>query len=284
MNILTSQILKSISKFYNQNKTTFQRHLLESKKRYKPSNYELCTIATILIAYQFSGYKTFKTFYFKENAKLKRALKTIPSYSWFLRLQKSCLFLMLAYLQSQKGQKTGVYFIDSTPIKVCNNRRIHNHKVLNGIASRGHHSMGWFYGFKLHLIINHQGEIMDVYFSKANKDDRIGLEKMTKDLTGKLFGDKGYISEKHKVELKKQGLRLITKVRKNMKKQPMTRLDKALLYKRGIVETVIEQIKRTFSIENQRIRSFYGLCCLIASAIIAYNLKSSKPKVTLCLR
>jgi hypothetical protein len=278
MNISTSKILKSISKFYNQNKSHFQNHFISGKKRCKTSNYNLCVIVSILIAYQFSGYKTFKNFYFSEQTKLKRSLKQIPSYSWFLRLQKSCLFLMRAYLQSQKGQKTGVYFIDSTPIKVCNNRRTHNHKVLNGIASRGHHSMGWFYGFKLHLVINHQGEIMDVYFSKANKDDRVGLEKMTKDLSGKIFGDKGYISEKHKTELKKQGLRLITKVRKNMKKQVLTKLDKAFLKKRGIVETVIEQLKRTFTIENQRIRRFYGLCVLIASAIIAYGFKVMKPK------
>ena len=284
MNILTSQILKSISKFYNQNKSELQKHLLSSQKPCKQSKYDICVIATILVAYQFSGYKNFKLFYVKNYQKLKRALNKVPSYSWFLRLQKSCLFLMLAYLQSQKGQKTGIYFIDSTPIKVCNNRRIHNHKVMNGIATRGHHSMGWFYGFKLHLVINHQGEIMDVYFSKANKDDRIGLDKMTKDLKGKLFGDKGYISEKHKKMLKKQNLKLITKVRKNMKPQKLTKLEKALLYKRGIVETVIEQLKRTFAIENQRVRSFYGLCALIASAIIAYNLKSSKPKLTLCLR
>jgi hypothetical protein len=283
MNILTSQILKSISKFYNQNKLLFQKHSLSSKKPFKTSKYDICVIATILVAYQFSGYKNFKLFYINNQSKLKRALNRIPSYSWFLRLQKSCLFLMLAYLESQKGQKTGIYFIDSTPIKVCNNRRIHNHKVLEGIASRGHHSMGWFYGFKLHLVINHDGEIMDVYLSKANKDDRIGLEKMTNGLSGKIFGDKGYISEKHKETLNKQRLKLITKVRKNMKPQKLTKIEKTLLYRRGIVETVIEQLKRTFTIENQRIRSFYGLCALIASAIIAYNLKPVKPKLALVL-
>jgi hypothetical protein len=130
VNISTVKILKSISKFYNKTKSELQKHLVSSSKSRKTSKYDICAIATILIAYQFSGYKNFKIFYIKNQAKLKRALKKVPSYSWFLRLQKSCLFLMLAYLQSQKGQKTGVYFIDSTPIKVCNNRRIHNHKVM----------------------------------------------------------------------------------------------------------------------------------------------------------
>lgn len=283
MNISTSKILKAISKFYNKNKPLFNQHFLAGKKRYKSSKYDMITVATILIAYQFSGYKTFKTFYLKEARRLKRSLKNIPSYSWFLRLQKSSLFLLLAFMQSQKGQKTGIYFIDSTPIKVCNNRRIHNHKVMQGIACRGHHSMGWFYGFKLHLVINHNGEIMNLYFSKGNKNDVIGLDKMTKDLTGKIFGDKGYISQKHKEELSRRRLKLVTKVRKNMKEQKLTKLEKALLNKRPIVETVIEQIKRTFCIENQRIRSFYGLCALIAAAICAYNFKSHKPKVTLCL-
>ena len=283
MNISTLKILKAVSKFYNQNKPLFQQHFLSRKKRYKSSSYDMCVIVTILIAYQFSGYKTFKLFYVKEFRRLNRCLKTIPSYSWFLRLQKSSLFLLLTFLQSQKGVKTGVYYIDSTPIKVCHNRRIHNHKVMDGIASRGHHSMGWFYGFKLHLVVNNNGEIINVYFSRGNKNDIIGLDKMTKDLNGKLFGDKGYISDKHKQELKKRKLKLVTKVRKNMKPQRLTKIEKALLKRRGIVETVIEQLKRTFCIENQRVRSFYGLCVLIASAIIAYNFKPNKPRITLAL-
>jgi hypothetical protein len=152
---------------------------------------------------------------------------------------------------------------------------------MQGIASRGHHSMGWFYGFKLHLVINHKGEIMDLYFSKGNKNDVIGLDKMTEGLSGKIFGDKGYISQKHKDKLKKRKLKLVTKVRKNMKPQRLTRLEEMLLKKRAIVETVIEQIKRTFCIENQRARSFYGLCTMVAAAIIAYNFKPSKPMLIL---
>jgi len=140
------------------------------------------------------------------------------------------MFLMLAYFQSRRGKKTGIYFIDSSPIKVCNNRRIHNHKTFAGLAERGHLiQWAWFYGFKLHLIINEKGEIMEVYFSKGNKDERIGLEKMGQELQGLLIGDKGYISSEHKERLAKRGLKLSTKVRKNMQPVAMSRPERSLL-------------------------------------------------------
>lgn len=282
MNISAKKILNSIQKFYNQNKSSLEQNLIVPKKRHKKIKFSLPSIACILILYHVSGYKTFKYFYFDYVSRyLKRLFPDLPSYSWFLRIEKSAIFLMLAYLQSLKGKQTGIYFIDSTPIKVCNNRRIHNHKTFAGLAERGHHSMGWFYGFKLHLIINEKGEIMEVYFSKGNKDDRIGLEKMGQELEGLLIGDKGYISSEHRERLAKQGLKLITKVRKNMQPVAMSRLEKSLLYRRTLVETVIGQLKSLYEIENAKIRSVWNIFTNLLGALLCYTINPTKPALNL---
>ncbi len=106
------------------------------------------------------------------------------------------------YLLTQRGQCTGISFIDSTPISVCHNRRIRQHKVFNGLAARGKTSMGWFYGFKLHLVINEYGEILAFQLTPGNVDDRKPVPTLTKGLFGKLFADKGYISKELFAELR----------------------------------------------------------------------------------
>ena len=109
--------------------------------------------------------------------------------------------------------------MDATSIVVCHNRRIQSNKVFKNLAKRGKTSTGWFYGFKLHLVINDRGELLAFQVTPGNVDDRKPVPKMTRRVTGKLFGDKGYISQKLFETLMEQGLKLITGIRKNMKNQ-----------------------------------------------------------------
>jgi hypothetical protein len=131
------------------------------------------------------------------------------SYTRFVALMPSVLIPLCVYLQNRKGTATGLAFIDATSIVVCHNRRIHSHKVFKKIAKRGTTSIGWFYGFKLHLVVNERGELLAFYITPGNVDDRKPVAPLTKGLTGKLFGDKGYISKVLFEALLAEGLQLI---------------------------------------------------------------------------
>lgn len=171
------------------------------------------------------------------------------------------------------GTCTGISFIDSTSIKVCKNQRIYWHKTFKEVAQRGKTSMGWFYGFKLHLIINEKGEILSFFLSKGNKDDRDKriVEDLTKHVFGKLFRDKGYLSSSLFDRLFQNGVHLITKVKKNMKNHLMELKDKILLRKRAIIETVNDELKNICQLEHSRHRSINGFLLNIISTLVAYS-------------
>jgi hypothetical protein len=153
---------------------------------------------------------------------------------------------MMLFLKTRcLGQSQGINFIDSTHIKVCHNRRIHHHKVFVGIAERGQYFIGWFYGFKLHLIINDKGEILSFYLTKGNVDDRnvTPMTSMTEQIFGKFFGDKGYISKALTELLWGNGIQMVTKPCKNMKDFNISQADKIMLKKRAIIECVNDELK-----------------------------------------
>jgi hypothetical protein len=192
------------------------------------------------------------------------------------------LFPMVLYLKmSRNATCTGISFIDSTPIRVCHNRRIHNHKVFKGIAERGHCSIGWFFGFKLHCVINDKGEIINFVITQANVDDRNPLltTNILKNVWGKLFGDKGYLSQKLFESLFVDGIHLITKIRSNMKNSLMSLSDKILLRKRAVVESVIDELKNICQIEHSRHRSFKNFIVNLISGLIAYSFLPKKPAI-----
>lgn len=156
------------------------------------------------------------------------------------------------------GKCTGISFVDSTPLRVCRNQRIHMHKVFKGLAARGKCSMGWFFGFKLHLICNEKGELLNFMFTPGDVDDRKPLEydSFVKEIYGKLVGDKGYISKKLFERLFVDGIQLVTKLKSNMKGAMMSVFDRLLLRKRSIIETVNDELKNIAQIEHSRHRSF----------------------------
>ena len=168
---------------------------------------------------------------------------------------KNLFIPLLTYLLSRRGEITGIAFIDSTSIDVCHNKRIRRNKVFKGLTKRGKTTAGWFYGFKLHLIINELGEILAFQLTPGNASDISVVEILSKGIVGKLFGDKGYISAELAKRVLKQGLELFTTLRSNMKQKFMKLNDKILLRKRAIIETVNDQLKNISQIEHTRHRS-----------------------------
>jgi len=188
---------------------------------------------------------------------------------------------MCAYFSSLKGKPTGIEFIDSTSLKVCHNIRIPRHKTFDGVARRGKGTMGWFYGFKLHLVVNYKGEIVAAKVTSANVHDTKPVEALASGLTDKLYGDKGYLSKKLESNLSDKGVTLITTVRKNMKAKAMSLWDRAMLSKRFIIETINDQLKNVSYIEHSRHRSVNGFTLNLMAGLVAYCLKENKPSIDL---
>ncbi len=190
---------------------------------------------------------------------------------------KKILFPLFIFQQSLHGKPSGIGFIDSTVLSVCHICRASSHKVFQGIAKKGKTTTGWFYGFKLHLVINHAGEILAGVLSKGNMDDRTPVPALTKDIYGKIYGDRGYISKKLFEQLYDRGLQLITRLKARMKNMLMDSVDKALLYKRSLIETVINKLKTQCQIEHHRHRSPIHFMINLISGLAAYSLESNKP-------
>ena len=169
------------------------------------------------------------------------------------------------------------------PMRVCRNQRILCHKVFKGIAMRGKCSMGWFFGFKLHIIINEKGEILSFMITPADADDRepLKVKDFVKEIYGKLVGDKGYISKELFHELFTDGIQLITRVRNNMKNCLMSVSDKILIRKRAVIESVNDELKNIAQLEHSRHRSFNNFIVNAVSAIAAYCFFPKKPAISI---
>ncbi|AFI85876.1 IS982 family transposase [Methylophaga nitratireducenticrescens] len=262
----------------------WEKTLLQSgqRQRRRQGRMTPAEIMTIIIEFHRSNYRKFKSFYLHHVARhLRDAFPELLSYTRFLEVMPGVLMPLCAYFTHLKGSATGIAFVDSTSIKVCHNLRIPRHKVFDGVATRGKSTMGWFYGFKLHLLINHRGDILDTKLTPANVDDREPVPTMVKGLFGKLYADKGYISQALSGKLYDQGIELITNVRKNMKPKLLSLWDRILLKKRFIIETINDQLKNISQIEHSRHRSLHGFMLNLMGGLIAYCLKEDKPSIML---
>ena len=208
----------------------------------------------------------------------------LVSYERFNARQDRILLPLLLYLRSHGlGKSRGINYIDSTLLRVCHIKREKQHCVFKDVAAKGKSTMGWFFGFKLHLIINDRGELLSFYLTKGNVDDRNieVITAMTKDIFGKLFGDRGYISKALAELLFQDGIQLITKVRKNMKKQNLSDVDAILLRKRALVESVNDQLKNICKIEHTKHRSVKGFLVNIIAGLTAYCFLPKKPSLNI---
>jgi hypothetical protein len=213
---------------------------------------------------------------------LRQEFPRLLSYSRFVALKPRYLTPLAVYLHLQRGQSTGISFIDSTSLAVCHSARIQQHRVFHVDARRGKTSVGWFYGFKLHLVVNDRGELLAFCLTPGNTDDRRPVSRLVHRLFGRLFGDKGYIWAPLAEHLfLDQGLRLITKLRKNMRQQLLAFSDRLLLRKRALIETSFDQLKNISQIEHSRHRSPINFCVHLLAGLIAYCRQPKKPSLDL---
>ena len=238
---------------------------------------------TILILFHQSHYRTFKVFYTEHvQGHLHREFPTLVSYTRFVELLPTILVPLTAYLHTQLGACRGLSFIDSTKLVVCHNARIPRHRAFAGRARRGKTATGWFFGFKLHLVVNDRGELVAFCLTPGNVDDRQPVPKMAQRLFGKLFGDKGHVSQPLAEHLfVAQGLQLITRLRKNMHNRLLAWSDHVFLRKRAIIETVNDQLKNICQIEHTRHPSPTNFLVNLVAGLIAYCHQPKKPSLGL---
>lgn len=264
----------------SKNKPELKRLVERNPRRQRAERLILSERMTIIILFHQAGYRNFKTFYQGHIMHyFKRDFPELVSYERFIALMPRTLLPLMALLQNLRGKSNGVAFVDSTTLKVCHVKRAKRNRVFAEIAKKSKSTMGWFYGLKLHLIVNEHGEIISLKLTPGNTDDRKPLPAMVEGLKGKLFGDKGYISNDLVKEFLGKGLQLITNVRSNMKNKFVPLADKLMLRKRFIIETINDQLKNISQIEHTRHRSTTNFLVNLVSGIIAYCFQPKKPSI-----
>lgn len=284
-----TEIFCLIDDFCNEFKKAKKDHIIPEdsgkKSRNKSCNLSDSEVITLLIFFHIGQFRNLKHFYINYvQVHLKKEFPKTVSYNRFVELQRKATMPMAIFLKiCCLGRCTGVSFVDSMPLKACHIRREHSNKVFKGLATKGQCSIGWFFGFKLHLIINDKGEILDFMLTQGNVDDREPLKNKSfhDKIFGKLFGDKGYISKTLFEQLFINGIHLITKLRKNMKNSLMHIQDKILLKKRALIETVNDELKNICQIEHTRHRSFENFLTNLLSGLIAYSFFPKKPSLNI---
>ena len=263
-----------------------KHHLLMDKEKIIPkTSMSLSEIMTIVIYFHLSNQRTFKWYYIKfVGTVLRPYFPRQVSYNRFVEIMKMSIVPLTLYLMKYRvGKCTGINFIDSTTLDVCDSHRISSHKVFSGLAQRGKSSMGWFYGFKLHLIINDMGEILSVCLTSGNVDDRNWevIARLTKEIYGKLFADRGYVSQKLFEKLFEQNIQLVTRLRNNMKNKLMDFSERLLLRKRAVIESVNDFLKNICQIEHSRHRSIDNFFVNLLTAPVAYSFIPKKPSLNI---
>jgi len=263
-----------------------EKHMITGEAPIIPrTKMALSEIMTIAVMYHLSHYREFKWYYKKcvcEN--WSEYFPKLVSYNRFVEIMQTISVPLILYLMSSGfGKCSGINFADSTSLDVCDPHRIQSHKVFKDIAKRGKGSMGWFFGFKLHLVINDRGEILSFCLTPANVSDKNWkvISHLTKNLFGKLIADKGYISSKLFAQLWERNIHLVTKLKKNMKNKLMDYTDKILLRKRAIIECVNDFLKNICDIEHSRHRSINNFFVNAISALVAYSFLPKKPSISL---
>ena len=241
-----------------------------SETRGRPRSGHPSEIMTILINFHQSNYRTFKDSYQRHVCVyLRWAFPTLVSYTRFVELKKEVLECLSLYLYTRLGTCDGISFMDSTRLPVCHNRRIPSHRVFAKEADRGKTSLGWFYGFKLHLLINSTGDLTGVRLTPGNRDDRAPVAELLRQTSGKVCGDRGYLSAPLREALASQDIDLLYKVRKDMDPLPLSETDKELLKKRTLIASVIRELKSQTQVDHTRHRSFENFQVNVVSALIA---------------
>lgn len=278
-----TELFCKVDEFFKSYETTYKAKLIEDGRiRQRYPELSESEMMTVLILFHYSCYRNFKGFYNKKvRQTMQKEFPKLVSYNRFIQLMPRIVMPMIAFMNSIKGKSTGISFMDSTTLTVCHKRRINRNKVFKNLAQRGRTTMGWFFGFKLHLIVNHLGEIISFQITQGNVDDRAPVPKMTQNVQGKIFADKGYISQPLFKNLFEKGAQLITNIKSNMKNRLLPLMDRIMLKKRFIIETINNQLKNVHQIDHSRHRSPINFLINILAALSAYQLKPKKPAIKL---
>ena len=282
----TVEIYYLVDEFLKEYDAVIKSHSLEKgapkKRRNRKFTMSGSEVMTILILFHFSSFRDLKHFYLFVRSRMKFDFPHTVSYNRFVELErKVCIPLAVFLKMKALGQCTGISFIDSTPIRSCHIKREKQHKTFKEFARKGKSTLGWFYGFKLHLIINDKGELLDFLLTPGNVDDRAPLKHMDfhKRIFGKLFGDRGYISKDLFEQLFIDGVHLVTRLKKGMKNALMLQHEKIMLRKRSLIETVNDQLNNICQIEHTRHRCFPNFIINLLSALAAFSFFDKKPSI-----
>ena len=252
------------------------------KRRNRKASLSDSEIMTILLYFHFGSFRNFKHYYmFLIKGTLKSYFPNAVSYNGFVELESRVFFPLMFFLNLRAfGRCTGITFVDSTMIPVCHNLRRYANKVFKGMATDGKGTMGWCHGFKLHLACNDRGEIVAFLLTGANVSDKDPevFKVPARRLYGKLFADKGYISQKLFDFLFEDGIQLVTGLRVNMKNKLMPFHDRMMLRKRYIIETINDMLKNKDQIVHTRHRSLSNFIMNLISALGAYCFFDNKPQ------
>jgi hypothetical protein len=264
-----------------------KKHLLQEdtgkKHRDKPNRLSDSEVMTILIAFHLSGMRNLKHFYlFYVCRHMTGEFPRPVSYSRFVELQQRVALPLVLFLKTcRMGKCTGISFIDSTALKVCHIKREHQNRVFDGIATKGKGTLGWFFGFKLHIIINDRGEIISFVITQGNVDDRhpLSMESFIRSVSGKLYADRGYVSHKLAEILFVDGIHFVAKMRNNMKGGELPLQDRLMLRKRAVIESVNDELKNICQIEHTRHRCFTNFITNLIAGLLAYSFLPKKPSI-----
>ena len=230
---------------------------------------------TIILLFYRSNMLNFKVFYKHLELHHKRDFTKMPTYERFCAIKQKAIPMLMWLFKCILSQGQSEAYIDATALRVSHNKRMNSHKVFKGIAAVGKSTMGWFYGFKLHLVIDLQGNIINARLTKGNCDDRSPVEDLIQEFQGVIYGDKGYISQDLFSRLWKKGVKLVTGVKANMKNKFMILKEKILLRKRSLIESVFSVLKRN-GLEHSLHRSVHGFILHILGSLISYQLNRKK--------
>ena len=283
-----TEIFYLIDEFSKEFNETMSKHQITEdnvkRHRNKPNRLSDSEVMTILVSFHLSGMRNLKHYYLFYVCKhLEPEFPKLVSYNRFVELQQRVLLALVLFLKScRMGKCTGISFIDSTALKVCHIKREHSiGEVFKGIAEKGKGTLGWFFGFKLHIIINDKGEIISFVITQGNVDDRqpLSIESFIKAVSGKLYADRGYISQKLAEILFVDGIHLVYKMRNNMKGGELPLQDRLMLRKRAVIESVNDELKNICQIEHTRHRSFVNFLTNLIAGLLAYSFLPKKPSI-----
>jgi hypothetical protein len=250
--------------------------LLDFKKegsRNRKSELFLSELMTILLCFHLGDFKSFKSYYKFLKKYHNSEFPNLVSYTRLVELKSSCAIPLLVLFEVISAQCDGESYVDSTHLPICHIKREYIHKLFKGIAKKSKSTMGWFIGFKLHMIVNEFGHPISFSLTHANCDDRKAPDNLFSKIFGKLFGDRGYVGKPFFERMKDKMIHIVTALRGNMKPQIMTQEDSRKLNKRSIIESTFNLLKNHLNMQHTRHRSPQNFAINIISSVCALCLR-----------